>query len=416
MKRVFLIVLDSVGIGAAADADRFGGKGYNDVDSNTVGHIAESFAKGDADGAGRSGAINLPNLNKLGLGRACLASSGLRCDGLDTTCEMIGGYAHAREISSGKDTPSGHWEIAGSPVLFDWSYFPDVPDCFPQPLLEEIFKANGLEGALGNCHASGTEIIARLGEEHLRSGLPIFYTSADSVFQIACHEESFGLEHLYRLCESCREILSASDLNIGRVIARPFVEADAGSFRRTGNRHDYAVKPPFTTVFEKLIQDGGQVFGVGKIGDIYAHCGMTEELRASGHDALWEKTLEVADRKVDRSMIVTNFVDFDAVYGHRRDVVGYGTALEEFDKRLPELLNRVKDDDLLILTADHGNDPTWRGTDHTREHIPILLYGKAVELGRDYGFRQTFADIGQTVAAYFGLEEMKFGKALELSH
>ena len=412
MRRAILIIMDSFGIGAAADADQFGGEGFNDVGSNTFGHIAQAFANGEADNDQRQGPLYLPNLNRLGLGHACRNSSAYFPEGLDEAAELTGAYAYAQELSSGKDTPSGHWEIACSPVLFDWSYFPKVANCFPPDLLQAIETRSGVRGSLGNCHASGTEIIAQLGEEHVSTGVPIYYTSADSVFQIACHEDAFGLDRLLELCVQVREVLDETDLNIGRVIARPFVGADAKSFLRTGNRHDYAVQPPSETIFQRMVASGGTVFGIGKIGDIYAHTGMSEEIRASGHDDLMARTLEVLDRQEDNSIIMTNFVDFDAVWGHRRDVAGYGMALEAFDRALPKLLDRIKEDDLLIITADHGNDPTWPGTDHTREHVPVLLFGNPVAPGTDYGMRTTFADIGETVLKHLGLPSIGTGVSI----
>ena len=411
MKRVILLVMDSLGIGGAADATDFGGEGVTDQGANTLGHIAAAFAIGEGDN-GRTGPLHLPNLARLGLGQACEASCGQFPAGFERPSEFDGGYAWAREISSGKDTPSGHWEIAGVPVLFDWSYFPNVPDCFPTDLLAAIEERCGVQGSLGHCHASGTEIIARLGAEHLASGSPIYYTSADSVLQIACHEEHFGLERLYSLCETARAVLDESDFKIARVIARPFVGTSAQDFQRTGNRHDYSVPPPGQTVLQKLCDEGGSVIGIGKIGDIYAHTGLTEEIRASGHPALWEETLSALDRAGDRSIVMTNFVDFDALYGHRRDVAGYGGALEAFDQRLPGLYAKLKPGDLLVITADHGNDPTWPGTDHTREHVPILLRGDAIVPGTSFGGRETFADIGQTIADYFALPKMDHGISL----
>ncbi len=408
MKRVVFLVMDSFGIGAAADADQFGGDGFTDEGSNTLGHIAEAFARGDCGGR----PLRLPNLARLGLGTACEASSGTWPAGFDRDVPLDGGFAWAREISSGKDTPSGHWELAGVPVLFDWSYFPDTPNCFPAELLATIAKQSGVRGSLGNCHSSGTEIIARLGEEQVRTGLPIFYTSADSVFQIACHEEAFGLERLYELCITAREVLDAGELEIGRVIARPFVGTCAGDFQRTGNRHDYSVPPPAPTVLQKLTEAGRTVIGIGKIGDIFAHTGMSEEIRASGHPALWQETLAALERAPDHSIIMSNFVDFDAVYGHRRDVAGYGTALEDFDARLPDLYAVLQPGDLIIITADHGNDPTWPGTDHTREHVPILMRGDAIPPGTDFGGRETFADVGQTIASHLGLPPMEHGEAM----
>ena len=412
MRRVILIIMDSFGIGASADADQFGGEGFNDVGSNTFGHIAQAFARGEVDNDQRRGAIHLPHLNALGLGHACLNSSGYFPDGLDKAINLRGAYAYAQEVSSGKDTPSGHWEIACSPVLFDWSYFPKVPNSFPPELLQAIEERTGVKGSLGNCHASGTNIIAELGEEHMASGIPIYYTSADSVFQIACHEETFGLDRLLELCVQVREVLDQTELNIGRVIARPFVGENAATFQRTGNRHDYAVEPPSETIFQRMVASGGKVFGIGKIGDIYAHTGMSEEIRASGHDDLMARTLEVLDRKEDNSIIMTNFVDFDAVWGHRRDVAGYGMALEDFDRALPQLIERIEDEDLLIITADHGNDPTWPGTDHTREHVPVLMYGNSIVGGTDFGKRETFADIGETVLKHLGLPAIGTGKPI----
>jgi phosphopentomutase len=412
MSRVILIVMDSLGIGSAADADQFGGGGYTDAGSHTLGHIAEAFARGDCDDDRRSGPLHLPNLTKLGLARASDSSSGSWPAGLDREAEPDGGFAWACEISSGKDTPSGHWEIAGVPVLFDWSYFPNVPDCFPPDLLAAIGNRSGIPGSLGNCHASGTDIIGRLGEEHMRTGTPIYYTSADSVFQIACHEQSFGLQKLRDLCIATREVLDQSDLNIGRVIARPFTGTCAGDFQRTGNRHDYSIPPPAPTILQSLADAGGTVIGIGKIADIYAHTGITEEIRASGHPALWEETLAALDRAPDRSITMTNFVDFDALYGHRRDVAGYGAALEAFDARLPELRAKLQPGDLLVITADHGNDPTWPGTDHTREHVPILLAGDTIPPGTDFGGRDTLADIAQTIAKHLHLPPMPHGVPL----
>lgn len=395
MSRVILLVLDSLGIGAAADADRFG-----DVGSDTLGHIADYFFK-------QGNPLHIPNLCQLGLDQAYRISTGKSLAGIEAPPQPMGSYACAAEISSGKDTPSGHWEMMGVPALWDWGYFPYPTDSFPAPILDEILANNDIPGYLGNCHASGTEIISRLGEKHMQSGKPIFYTSADSVFQIACHEQSFGLERLYQLCQSCREILMP--LNIGRVIARPFIGTCAADFERTGNRHDYAIKPPSPTLLQKLVDSGGHVTAIGKIGDIFAHTGISREVRASGHEELWNKTLKAIQQPSERSIIMTNFVDFDALYGHRRDPFGYGQALEEFDRQLPKLLANLDDDDLLIITADHGNDPTWKGTDHTREHVPILLYQKGQTTGNNLGHRSTFADIAQTIALQFDLPVFEQG-------
>ena len=296
------------------------------------------------------------------------------------------------------------------PVLFDWGYFTDEHNSFPQALLDKLVERAKLPGYLGNCHSSGTVILDQLGEEHMKTGKPIFYTSADSVFQIACHEETFGLDRLYELCEIAREELTEGGYNIGRVIARPFIGDKPGHFQRTGNRHDLAVEPPAPTVLKKLVDEkGGEVVSIGKIADIYANVGITKKVKATGIDALFDATLIEMEKAGDNTIVFTNFVDFDSSYGHRRDVAGYAAALELFDRRLPELLKLVKDEDIIIFTADHGCDPTWPGTDHTREHIPVLVYGPKVKPG-SLGHRETFADIGQTVANYFGLSPMDYGK------
>jgi phosphopentomutase len=406
MKRAFIMVLDSFGIGSSKDADKFGDEG-----SDTLGHIAEACFEGRAN-EGREGPLHLPNLTALGLGKAAELSTGRFPPGLDANAEIIGAYAYASELSSGKDTPSGHWEIAGVPVLFDWGYFSDKENSFPQELLDVLVKRANLPGYLGNCHSSGTVILDQLGEEHMKSGKPIFYTSADSVFQIACHEETFGLDRLYELCEIAREELTNGGYNIGRVIARPFVGDKAGNFERTGNRHDLAVEPPAPTMLKKLVDEkGGEVISVGKIADIYAEQGITQKVKATGLDALFNATIEQMKKAPDNSIVFTNFVDFDSTWGHRRDIAGYAGGLEFFDRRLPELMALVKEGDILILTADHGCDPSWKGTEHTREHIPILIYGPKVKPG-SLGYRDTFADIGQTIAKYFGLSSMDYGKSL----
>ncbi len=406
MKRVFIIVLDSFGIGASTDSKHFGDQG-----ADTLGNIAAACARGEAN-IGRKGLLMLPNLSRLGLIKAAQASTGKSPQGLDSNVVIIGAYAYASEISSGKDTLSGHWEIAGVPVLFEWGYFKDLHHSFPKELLDTLVKRANLPGYLGNCHSSGTVIIDQLGVEHMKTGKPIFYTSADSVFQIACHEKTFGLNHLYKLCKISREVLNERGYKIGRVIARPFVGEKAGNFKRTGNRHDLTIAPPEPTVLKKFIDEkGGEVISIGKISDIYANIGITKKVKATGIHALFDATLREIDKSVDNTIIFTNFVDFDSSYGHRRDVSGYAAALELFDRRLPELLNRVKGDDILIVTADHGCDPTWIGTDHTREHIPVLIYGLKVKPG-SLGHRETFADISQTIANYFGVSPMNYGKSM----
>jgi len=395
MSRAIILVMDSLGIGATDDAARFG-----DVGSNTLGSIARERNSGAA------GPLKVPNLTRLGLMQAAMESAGEFPAGADTAAEIVGAYGFASELSSGKDTPSGHWEIAGVPVLFDWGYFTDKSDTFPAGLLEELIERAGLPGVLGNCHSSGTTIIAKLGEEHVASGKPIVYTSADSVFQIACHEESFGLQRLYDLCDIARELVD--EYKIGRVIARPFIGADASNFVRTGNRRDLTDPPPSPTLLDRLVDSGGEVISVGKIADIYAHRGITRKIKATGNAALFDATLEAISSAPDRSIVFTNFVDFDMLYGHRRDVDGYAEALEYFDQRLPELYALMKDTDVLVICADHGCDPTWQGTDHTREHIPVLVYGAAVAAG-SLGKRDTFADIGQSLAGLFGLAPLDYG-------
>ena len=394
MKRVFIMMLDSFGIGGAKDAAKFGDEG-----ANTLGHIAEHQSP-----------LKLPHLESLGLGLAAQQSCGELPKSFQNQPHLIGGYAFAKEISSGKDTTSGHWEIAGVPVLFDWGLFPEKQNSFPQDLLDRIVEKSGIKGYLGNCHSSGTVILDELGEEHMKTGLPIFYTSADSVFQIAAHEETFGLDKLYALCELV--LAELENYNIGRVIARPFVGTKAGEFKRTGNRRDYSVEPPAQTVLQKLIEEkNGTVISVGKIADIYAHTGISKKVKATGLEELFDKTLEEVKSAGENSIVFTNFVNFDADFGHRRDVAGYAKGLEYFDSRLPELFALMQDGDLLFFTADHGCDPTWAGSDHTRENIPVLMYGKQVPT-QFLGARETFADIGQTIAGHFGLSPMEYGKSI----
>jgi phosphopentomutase len=394
MTRAVILVLDSFGIGAAADADHFG-----DVGADTLGHIAERRAR-----AGRP--LELPNLARLGLLHAARESSGRFPEGCDTAVTITGAYGYAAEISTGKDTPSGHWEMAGVPVLYEWGYFRDARNTFPEPLLAKLIERGRLPGVLGNCHASGTEIIERLGEEHVRTGKPIVYTSADSVFQIAAHEEAFGLERLLDLCLIARELVD--EYRIGRVIARPFTGSNWRDFVRTGNRRDYAVPPPAPTVLDKLVEAGGEVIGIGKIPDIFAHQGISRAIKATGNAALFDATLAALDTAPDRAMVFSNFVDFDMLYGHRRDIDGYATALEYFDSRMPELVARLGAGDIAILSADHGCDPTWPGSDHTREYVPVLACGPGVRAG-SLGRRSTFADIGQSLATHFGLPAMDYG-------
>ncbi len=401
MARVVIVVLDSFGIGAAADADQFA-----DVGADTFGHIAAACAAGQAN-EGRSGPLHIPNLIKLGLAHASYGATG-RWPAVATIAadQLQGGYGWAQELSSGKDTPSGHWELAGVPVLFDWGYFHQPENSFPEALLDALVTQGKLPGYLGNCHASGTEILKRLGRQHMQTGKPIVYTSADSVLQIAAHEQTFGLQRLYELCELARELLEP--YNIGRVIARPFSGSDESNFKRTSNRRDYSLPPPAPTVLEKLTMAGGQVIAIGKIADIFAHIGITTAIKGSGIKQLTELTIDAMNSAPSQSVIFTNLVDFDSEYGHRRDIAGYARALEYFDRLIPDLVAATQADDLLVFTADHGNDPSWPGTDHTREYIPLLVYRpglQPVNLGR----RESFADLGQTIADYLGLSAMDYG-------
>ena len=403
MPRAILCILDSVGIGGAPDAGDYG-----DTGANTFGHIAEHAAAGKADREGlRSGPLSVPNLDALGIGAANKLSTGTLPPGLSATPKG-GRFGVGREVSKGKDTPSGHWEIGGVPVPFAWGYFPQTQPTFPDELIAKLIELAGLPGVLGNRHASGTEIIAELGEESIRSGKPIVYTSIDSVFQIAAHESHFGLQELYDLCQLAFEL--TAPLMIGRVIARPFVGEDAQTFKRTGNRRDFAIAPPEPTLLDRNQGAGHQVFAIGKISDIYAGHGVTHKLKGTGLEQLVDRTLEALEMAGDGALVMTNFVDFDSEYGHRRDVPGYAAALEYFDARLPELIAALQPDDLLVLTADHGNDPTWPGTDHTREQVPILLFSPSLVQG-EIGIRSTLADIGESIAHWLGLAPGRHGKS-----
>jgi phosphopentomutase len=393
--------MDSVGIGGAPDAADFG-----DTGSDTLGHIAAACARGEADGAGRSGPLHIPNLNRLGLCRAAEASVGTHPEGIERNEAPRAIWGYANEVSKGKDTPSGHWELAGLPVPFKWGYFPQTVPTFPADLTAALIEQAVLPGILGDKHASGTEIIAELGEEHIASGKPICYTSADSVMQIAAHEEHFGLQRLYEVCTIARTL--CDPLNIGRVIARPFTGKSPADFKRTANRKDYSVPPPGETLLDNAVATGRRVFSVGKIDDIFAHRGISSSRKAAGNDALFDATLEALDEAGPGDLVFTNFIDFDQLYGHRRDVAGYAACLEAFDRRLPELEARLIKGDFVVLTADHGNDPTWTGTDHTRENVPVLAFGPGLE-ARNAGRMHTFADVGQTLAGHLALPPMRAG-------
>lgn len=380
--RAFLIVMDSAGIGGAPDADRYFNAGLPDTGANTIGHIALSRG------------LDMPCLDRLGLGAAIRLATGLEAPGLGAAPAGLWGLAV--EQSRGKDTPSGHWELAGVPVPWDWHVFPDPQASFPPDLVARIAALAGTDGILGNCHASGTEIIARLGEAHLRSGWPICYTSADSVLQIAVHEESFGLARLIALCEAVAELVHP--MRVGRVIARPFTGAP-GAFRRTAERRDFALPVPGRTILDLAAEAGRATHAIGKIGDIFSHRGISH-LHKGGSDAdLAGHLLRLADEAGPGSLTFANFVEFDSIYGHRRDIEGYARALEWFDGVAARLIARLRPGDLAILTADHGNDPSWPGTDHTRETVPVLGWG----VGHRPIGRVGFADVGASVAAHLGI-------------
>ena len=403
MRRALIIVLDSVGCGAAADAMEYG-----DAGCDTLGHIADACASGHGDRTGlRSGPLALPNLCGLGLGSACSASTGRLPTGL-SAAPVGSSWGYGVERSAGKDTPSGHWELAGTPVPFAWGYFPQTVPSFPSDLVADLIHEGSLPGILGDCHASGTTIIEALGEEHVRTGKPICYTSADSVLQIAAHEDSFGLPRLYALCRIARRL--CDPLAIGRVIARPFAGTSRADFRRTANRKDFSVPPPAGNLFARAAQAGRAVVSVGKVGDIFAHADTGEERKGAGNDANLDLALHALDTLADGGLMVANLVDFDSEFGHRRDVGGYAACLEAFDRRLPEVFARLRRNDLLVLTADHGNDPTFPGTDHTREHVPILAQCAArgeMAIGR----RESLADVGASVAFHIGLAAPASGQS-----
>ena len=403
MTRAVLLVLDSVGIGGAPDAGAYG-----DAGADTLGHIARACAEGRADRPGlRAGPLRLPNLDGLGLGAAAALVAGGVPPGLAEAAGPGAAWGFGVEVSAGKDTPSGHWELAGAPMQGRWGYFPATDPCLPPDLVAAIRAEAGLSGILGDRHASGTLIIDDLGEESLRTGLPILYTSVDSVLQVAAHEDAFGLDRLYALCRTARRL--CDPLRIGRVIARPFTGSDAASFRRTGNRRDYAMPPPPGTVLDRCAEAGRAVVTVGKVADIFAHRNTGLELHGDGNDANLDHLLGALPSLPDGGFAFANLVDFDSEHGHRRDVAGYAACLERFDRRLPELLAALRDGDLLVITADHGNDPTFRGTDHTRECVPLLAFGPGAGCG-PLG-RRGFADVGATITRHLGLAPTASGRA-----
>ena len=396
MTRAFLIVMDSVGCGGAPDAGAFG-----DAGANTLAHIAQACAAGRAEDR-RSGPLQMPVLDGLGLGAAVRLASGDPTPGLDAV--PAGRWGAASEVSRGKDTPSGHWELAGVPVPWDWAYFPDTLPAFPPDLLAEVCRLAGTDGTLGNCHASGTEIIDRLGAEHLQSGWPICYPSADSVFQIAAHEESFGLARLIALCQALAPVLHAR--KVGRVIARPFT-GTPGQFQRTANRRDFAIAPPAPTLLDWVQNAGRPTHAVGKIGDIFSMQGIGTLHKGASDLALFEHLLTLSNTAEDSSLTFANFVEFDSLYGHRRDVAGYARALETFDQWAGTFLARMRPGDIAIFTADHGNDPTWHGSDHTRERVPVLVAGA----GKGALGLVAFVDVAASIAAHLGVPAQGAGRS-----
>ncbi|MEN0666715.1 phosphopentomutase [Caldifermentibacillus hisashii] len=382
-KRIFLIVMDSVGIGEAPDAEQFGDKG-----ADTLGHIAEKM-----------NGLNMPNMAKLGL------SNIREIKGVPKQENPLGFYTKMKEASRGKDTMTGHWEIMGLNIQKPFKVFPNG---FPKELIDEIEKRTGRK-VIGNKPASGTEIIKELGKEHMETGALIVYTSADPVLQIAAHEEIVPLDELYQICEICRELTLSDEYKVGRIIARPFI-GTPGNFTRTANRHDYALKPFGRTVMNELKDSGFDVIALGKISDIYAGEGVTKAIRTKSNMDGMDKLLDSLEMDFT-GLSFLNLVDFDALYGHRRDPLGYGKALEEYDARLPEVLEKLTDDDLLIITADHGNDPIHPGTDHTREYVPLLIYSPRMNGGKALPVRETFADIGASISENFSVKAPEYGKS-----
>ena len=404
MARAILIVLDSVGCGGAEDAATYGDEG-----ADTLGHIVEACALGlgNRDGL-RRGPLEIPRLAALGLAHAMQASTGRAPPGFDLAVSPLGQWGFGIETSRGKDTPSGHWEIAGTPVDFDWGYFPEQIPAFPRELTDSLIAEAKLPGVLGNKRASGTVIIEELGEEHVRTGRPICYTSADLVFQIAAHEEAFGLERLYELCRIARRL--CDPLNVGRVIARPFVGTNAKDFVRTAHRKDFAVLPPDGNLLQRAAQAGRAVVSIGKIGDIFAHRDTGREIKGKSNDGNVDLLIAALKDTPDGALVFVNLVDFDTEWGHRRDVPGFAACLESFDKRLAEIEAAMRPADYCVITADHGNDPTYKGFDHTREHVPILAFGGGAPAGR-IGGRATLADIAETLAHKLDLPKGLHGLA-----
>ena len=404
MKRSIILVLDSLGLGSTKDSHLYG-----DTGADTLGHIIESCDSNSANNSERNGPLVIPNLIRWGLGEAAIAS---RKKPLPISrVEPQGAFGYAKEVSAGKDTPSGHWEICGLPVPFEWGTFPKTENCFPESLLLSLIGEGKIGGTLANQHASGTQVIEEFGQEHIDSGFPICYTSADSVFQIAAHEEHFGLDRLYELCTIAKRLVDP--LEITRVIARPFTGNSKDGFERTANRKDLTTPPNGPTLLDNIQDGGGDVISVGKIGDIFSNQGVSYTVKAANNMGLVDQLLSEM-KKVNEGLIFVNLVDFDTKFGHRRDVAGYALALEQFDARIPEIEAQLTSNDLVLITADHGCDPTWPGNDHTREHVPVVFYGKSIK-NNNLGERESFCDMGQTIAQHLEIEPLLHGKACNLS-
>ncbi|MFV9925384.1 MAG: phosphopentomutase [Francisella endosymbiont of Hyalomma scupense] len=403
-KKAVILLFDSFGIGQAPDAADFGDEG-----ADTLSHIVDYFTNNGMS-------ISLPNLSKKGLKKAAEYN---RCKEFSQDIAESGQaentkYGYCAQVSKGKDTPSGHWEIAGVPVMFDWYYFTKKQDqsCFDKEFIDKWVERAGItDGFIDAGHASGTEVLKEHGCESCVTKKPIIYTSADSVFQVAAHEDYYGLDKLLKICQVAREVLDEMDMKVGRVIARPFIGESADEYMRTGNRRDFSILPPAPTLLDKLVRAGGEVISIGKIADIYANQGITKKVKATGLEELFNKTIHEYTLAKQNTLVFTNFVDLDSSFGHRRDPKGYGKALEYLDSRIPDLDAKLDDDTIVVLTADHGCDPTAPGSDHTRESVPFLLWGKNIK-AEFIGARDTFADIGQTIADFMGIELLEYGKSI----
>ena len=388
-----LIVLDAVGIGGATDANDFA-----DMGADTLGNIKKECIKGRANFS-RFGQLNIPNLASLGIYASHAVAQDYYSENQNFFCSKNASFACASEISKGKDTPTGHWELAGLPLKWNWKYFENKSKSFSEDQIKPIINKFSLTGILGNCHSSGTEIIKKYGEEHILSLKPIFYTSKDSVVQIACHENIFGLKKLYELCEFSAKVFHP--LKVGRVIARPFLGDNSGTFFRTKNRKDYTFPPPNKTLCDLVVENNRSCHAVGKIADIFSNRGISTSVSGLSDDALFYKMIDVIKKAKNGDLIFANFVEFDSLYGHRRDVAGFAAALERFDLKLVKLLEIINPNDFLIITADHGNDPTFKGTDHTREKVPVLMVGNYAQKGNNGNI--VFSDVGATMAAFLNL-------------